>query len=59
LSVIDDDVIPEEFQSRATSYNNIGFFILKLKNITCKSYFKKGLDQKTSIQNLCLCYVIG
>ena len=52
LAVIDDDIIPEEFQSRATSYNNMGFLYLNAKNYDlAKSYFQKGLEQKNlSIQ---------
>jgi signal transduction histidine kinase len=47
LSVIDDDVIPEEYQSRATSYNNIGFLYLNAKKYeVAKKYFKRGLEQK-------------
>lgn len=50
LSVIDDEIIPEEFQSRATSYNNIGFLYLNSKNYSAaKSYFQKGLEQKNLI----------
>ncbi|MEZ7498227.1 ATP-binding protein [Flavobacterium sp. Arc3] len=52
LSVIDDNVIPIEFQSRATSYNNIGFLYLNAKKYAlAKSYFQKGLEEeKLSIQ---------
>lgn len=47
LSVIDDEILPEEFQSRATSYNNIGFLYLDAKKYQlAKSYFKRGLEQK-------------
>ncbi|MFV5701616.1 ATP-binding protein [Flavobacterium sp. XS2P12] len=47
LSVIDDEIIPVEFQSRATSYNNIGFLYLNSqKYILAKEYFQKGLEQK-------------
>jgi signal transduction histidine kinase len=47
LSVIDDEIIPLEFQSRATSYNNIGFLYLNSQNYPlAKSYFQKGLEQK-------------
>ncbi|PKH66590.1 sensor histidine kinase [Flavobacterium sp. ALD4] len=47
LAVIDDNVIPEEYQSRATSYNNIGFLYLNAKKYAlAKSYFQKGLEQK-------------
>ncbi|NGY36480.1 tetratricopeptide repeat protein [Flavobacterium sp. XN-5] len=52
LAVIDDEIIPEEFQSKATSYNNIGFLYLDAKKYKlAKSYFQKGLEQKNlSIQ---------
>jgi signal transduction histidine kinase len=47
LMVIDDEIIPLEFQSRATSYNNIGFLYLNLqKYALAKKYFQKGLEQK-------------
>lgn len=47
LAVIDDDIIYPEFQSRATSYNNMGFLYLNDKKYDlAKSYFQKGLDQK-------------
>jgi signal transduction histidine kinase len=47
LAVIDDDVIPEEYQSRATSYNNIGFLYLNAKKYAlAKTFFKRGLDQE-------------
>jgi signal transduction histidine kinase len=50
LSVIDDQIIPVEFQSRATSYNNIGFLYLNSQNfVLAKSYFQKGLEQKKLI----------
>ncbi|MDG2433833.1 ATP-binding protein [Flavobacterium sp.] len=50
LSVIDDEIIPVEFQSRATSFNNIGFLYLNSKNYSAaKSYFQKGLLQKKLI----------
>ncbi|WP_157485489.1 tetratricopeptide repeat-containing sensor histidine kinase [Flavobacterium sp. ACAM 123] len=46
LSVIDDEIIYPEFQSRATSYNNIGFLYLNAKKFQlAKNYFKKGLEQ--------------
>ena len=52
LAVIDDNIIPEEYQSRATSYNNIGFIYLNDKKYDlAKSYFQKGLAQNNlSIQ---------
>ena len=47
LAVIDDNIMPEEFQSRATSYNNLGFLYLNSKKyIIAKEYFAKGLQQK-------------
>lgn len=50
LSVIDDDVMPEEFQSRATSYNNIGFLYQNSQKYSiAKSYFQKGLTQRNLI----------
>jgi tetratricopeptide (TPR) repeat protein len=42
LSVIDDNLIPEQFQSRATSYNNIGYLYLSSK----KYLFSKGIRAK-------------
>ena len=52
LSVIDDNIIYPEFQSRATSYNNIGFLYLNAKKYAlAKKYFQKGLEQnKLSVQ---------
>ena len=50
MSIIDDEIIPEEFQSRATSYNNIGFLYLNSEKYSvAKSYFQKGLEQKNLI----------
>jgi signal transduction histidine kinase len=46
LIISDDEIIPKEFQSRATSYNNIGFLYLNFHNyLLAKNYFKKGLEQ--------------
>ncbi|UFH36098.1 tetratricopeptide repeat-containing sensor histidine kinase [Flavobacterium acetivorans] len=46
LGVIDDEIIPQEFQSRATSYNNIGYLYLSSKEYSqAKKYFLKGLEQ--------------
>ena len=52
LAISDDEIIPKVFQSRATSYNNIGFlYLTSEKNLLAKNYFKKGLEQKNlSIQ---------
>lgn len=52
LAVIDDNIIPEEYQTRATSYNNLGLIYLNAKKYDlAKSYFQKGLLQKNlSIQ---------
>jgi signal transduction histidine kinase len=50
LSVIDNNVIPVEYQSRATSYNNIGFLYQSSgKYLLAKSYFQKGLEQENLI----------
>jgi signal transduction histidine kinase len=52
LAVIDDNIIPEEYQTRATSYNNMGLIYLNAKKYElAKSFFQKGLVQKNlSIQ---------
>jgi signal transduction histidine kinase len=50
LTVIDDEVLPLEYQSRATSYNNIGFLYLNSRNyLMARNYFQKGLEQKNLI----------
>ncbi|AOW11220.1 sensor histidine kinase [Flavobacterium gilvum] len=47
LKSIDDQSIPKEFQSRATSLNNIGYVYLNLKDYKqAKNYFEKGLKQE-------------
>ncbi|MBX9888124.1 MAG: tetratricopeptide repeat protein [Flavobacteriaceae bacterium] len=47
LAIIDDSIIPIEYQSRATSYNNIGFLYQNSQNyLLAKQYFQKGLEQK-------------
>ncbi|MFV7235155.1 tetratricopeptide repeat-containing sensor histidine kinase [Flavobacterium sp. ZB4R12] len=47
LVISDDEIIPKEFQSKATTYNNIGFLYLNSRNyLLAKSYFQKGLEQK-------------
>jgi tetratricopeptide (TPR) repeat protein len=53
LSVIDDKIIPAEFQSKATSYNNIGYLYLSSKKYKqAKFFFQKGLEQNNlKIQN--------
>jgi signal transduction histidine kinase len=46
LASIDDKSIPVEFQSKATSLNNMGYVYLNLKNYNqAKSYFEKGLEE--------------
>jgi len=51
LVISDDEIIPKEFQSRATSYNNLGFIYLNSQNyLLAKSYFEKGLDQKNLLK---------
>lgn len=47
LASIDDQSIPKEFQSRATSLNNIGYIYLNLQDYQqAKVYFEKGLKQE-------------
>jgi signal transduction histidine kinase len=51
LAISDDETIPEEFQSRASSFNNIGFLYLNSQNyLLAKSYFEKGLGQKNLLK---------
>jgi signal transduction histidine kinase len=50
LLISADEMIPKEFQSKATSYNNIGYLYLdSQKYLLAKNYFQKGLDQKNLI----------
>ena len=50
LLISDDEIIPKEFQSKAMTYNNIGFLYLnKQKYLLAKNYFQKGLGQKDLI----------
>ena len=47
LVISDDEIIPKEFQSKATTYNNIGFLYLNSqKYLLAKNYFQKGLEQR-------------
>ncbi len=47
MSSIDDKVIPLDFQSKASSLNNLGFVYQNLnKHKQAKSYFEEGLKQK-------------
>lgn len=47
LKSLDDKSIPLDFQSKATSLNNIGYVYLNLKNYKqAKVYFQKGLQQE-------------
>jgi signal transduction histidine kinase len=46
LILSEDEIIPKVFQSKATTYNNIGFLYLNSKNyLQAKIYFEKGLEQ--------------
>jgi len=46
LSVINDKIMPKEYQFRATSYNNIGYMYLNAHNYKrAKEYFQKGLNE--------------
>lgn len=50
LAISDDEIIPDEFQAKATTYNNIGFLYLNSqKYLLAKNYFQKGLEQKNLI----------
>lgn len=47
LLISDDEIIPVEFQSKATTYNNIGFLYLNWQKFPlAKEYFQKGLEQR-------------
>ncbi len=47
IASIDDKIIPVEFQSKATSLNNIGFVYQNLKGYKkANFYFQEGLQQK-------------
>nr|WP_281324360.1 ATP-binding protein [Flavobacterium sp. IMCC34518] len=47
LVSIDDKSIPSVFQSKASSFNNMGYVYLNLKNYNqAKNYFEKGLQQE-------------
>ncbi|MDI5886905.1 ATP-binding protein [Flavobacterium yafengii] len=51
-SIVEDGVIPLEFQSKATSFNNIGFVYLNLKEYKqAKDYFEKGLAQENLLRD--------
>jgi hypothetical protein len=60
LSVIDDKIIPAEFQSKATLYNNIGYLYLSSKSINKQKFFFKRIGAKPKIQNnKSVCYTYG
>ncbi len=47
LAITESEVLHEEFQSKATIYNNLGFLYLTIKNYPAgKDYFEKGLAQE-------------
>ena len=47
IAITESEELPEEFQSKATSYNNLGFVYLNTQNyLKGKNYFEKGLQQK-------------
>ncbi|MEL1255708.1 tetratricopeptide repeat protein [Flavobacterium sp. DGU38] len=47
IASIDNNLIPAEFQSKATSLNNIGFVYQNLNDYKkANFYFKKGLEEK-------------
>lgn len=50
LVISDDETLPVEFQSKATTYNNIGILYLNSKKyVLARNYFQKGLEQKNLI----------
>ncbi|MEZ7506791.1 sensor histidine kinase [Flavobacterium sp. Arc2] len=52
LLISDDQSIPEEYQSKASSFNNIGFLYLNAKKYSlAKSYFQQGLDQNNLLKH--------
>lgn len=52
LMSLDDKSIPLEFQSKATSLNNMGYVYLNLKNYQqAKNYFEKGLTEENLFVN--------
>ncbi len=52
LLISDDKSIPEEFQSKASSFNNIGFLHLNSKKyLVAKSYFQQGLEQNNLLKH--------
>jgi signal transduction histidine kinase len=47
LELSDDEIIPKVFQSKATTYNNIGFLYLNSKKfLLAKKFLQKGLEQQ-------------
>jgi signal transduction histidine kinase len=47
LELSDDEIIPKVFQSKATTYNNIGFLCLNSKKfLLAKKFLQKGLEQQ-------------
>jgi signal transduction histidine kinase len=52
LSSITDKSIPLVFQSKASSFNNMGYVYLNLKNyLQAKNYFEKGLKEEHLLQD--------
>ena len=51
LIISGDQSIPEEFQAKASTFNNIGFLYLNSHNyLLAKKYFQKGLDQQNLLK---------
>ncbi|EIA10156.1 tetratricopeptide repeat protein [Flavobacterium frigoris] len=47
LLISEDEIIPKVFQSKATTYNNIGvLYLTSQKYLVAKDYFIKGLQKK-------------
>lgn len=52
LAILENKSIPEEFQYKAASLNNMGYVYLNLKNYKeAKSYFENGLKQENLFTN--------
>lgn len=59
LNTLEDKSIPEDYQLKATSLNNIGFVYLRMQNYRkAKSFFQKSLDQKNLYEQNTTLYAI-
>ncbi|WP_433814229.1 tetratricopeptide repeat-containing sensor histidine kinase [Flavobacterium johnsoniae] len=59
LNTLNDKSIPLDFQLKATSFNNIGFIYLRMKNYKqAIFYFQKGLEEKNLFQEKTILYAM-